>query len=1022
MSGRLGTHNSQLSAGMPYKPMNAIRNLNSVGLSHGLQPGSMLGLGPAAPASVVGNLLAQVWGGNDDKTEYDYLTNWHDIHGRHNGRTIVAESRRLTEEAINARGNFFLAAVAPVLLTNEMYVTISRSEPYIMPLDNIPMMGTPFESNRVAVQQSYGLMSYKGAESISSEFLRDVHYGKESLAELSYVLSRRMMVTLVDNVALACVDVPWMASVNMFKTLRNGGFAGHYIDAESFTFVGVNKDPKKMLHKIISKRTMRRPIDRIIVPEGKAHVFADALTSPKNMAYYMLAYDDATGKVIQMMFDNGEPSLGTIAVGGNGDMAVIEAPTQVSSSFDEPEQGVQRLHTYPVVGDLIQEQWGLTVEQATGSIDDVDVRTWSQSMTEITHPAMRHSAGLKYCAVFNDFGKEGGAPAAQHRDALTDDDFGDKYKKLVASYTSQPAKTYLSQPFDGLLDNNTPPVGSSSKKTHAQMDDWRQYYPIVGVYGRDGAVRIGTPKRLGDISLRGLSPYTLLDAVRKLKRATYGIAELKTKLVFATQFAGQHNATFGQTHENAMDIDGPVAESTFEQDRTALARVKTQHDLASALGKLARGPGSFVEHARHIPDSHVDAFIGFYKGALDQLHGLAGQEQLTAASENFKQRLSELQTLRGQALLLQAVNRASDKMSSANPSLATWNDRLFKNSEISGKSAPLKGATFKLEAALKQQPMQKPASHLGVPNSTLGAILDDRGKQAIYDAHADNLGMANHLIAVESFNLTGDARGNTDRGLYQHLLDLPFSYYALKGLYENFGISLFNVNRYRNRQYYENGALSGYISDRSYITMFTHPQARSGIDAIHGMVTETIEFRSAVIPLEPESTFIFPYAFANRLISEVNCRPARSFNEATSTEPDAPSCICTLVPKDEYVYDMPFSFTGNDIHENKPMSKHSDTDLIRMMFSEQWLNHSGTLSANPIVYDKNGTFSDIIHRAWTEVFNPKTSKHEPRNGTGPRAETFVNCSEAHEIWTGNAPRFPVQLDVCTFVRIEINVA
>jgi len=158
--------------GVPFRPR--VGRRNAVSISGAIAPGSMFGAsaGPAAPASTVANILASVWGSDDDKTEFDYMTNWHDIHGRHNGRTLVAESRRLTEEAINARGNFFLAFVAPVLLTNEMYITIARSEPYIMPLDNIPMQGTPFESNRITTQQQYGLMSYKGAESISSEYLQ----------------------------------------------------------------------------------------------------------------------------------------------------------------------------------------------------------------------------------------------------------------------------------------------------------------------------------------------------------------------------------------------------------------------------------------------------------------------------------------------------------------------------------------------------------------------------------------------------------------------------------------------------------------------------------------------------------------------------------------------------------------------------------------------------------------------------------------------------------------------------------
>src|SRR5688572_20646782 len=125
----------------------------AVNMSGAIMPGSMRGNGPAAPASTVSNILASVWGGGDDnKNEHAYLSNWHDIHGRHNGRTLVAESRRLTEEIINARGNFFLALVAPVLQTNEMYITISRKEPYIMPLDNIPMQGTPYESITVAAQ------------------------------------------------------------------------------------------------------------------------------------------------------------------------------------------------------------------------------------------------------------------------------------------------------------------------------------------------------------------------------------------------------------------------------------------------------------------------------------------------------------------------------------------------------------------------------------------------------------------------------------------------------------------------------------------------------------------------------------------------------------------------------------------------------------------------------------------------------------------------------------------------------
>jgi len=342
--------------------------------------------------------------------------------------------------------------------------------------------------------------------------------------------------------------------------------------------------------------------------------------------------------------------------------------------------------------------------------------------------------------------------------------------------------------------------------------------------------------------------------------------------------------------------------------------------------------------------------------------------------------------------------------------LGSLNERLYKNGETAGKAAPLKNATFSLDATLRAQ---KPPQRMGAAgNTALGASVLPLVPPPGVRAGAYN----SHLAAAQVFNLQGHRAT-----IYEWLLQLRFNFHTLSRLYRTFGLSLFNLNRWRNRQWYETSAISGFTADRSYITLFMHPQARSGVDHIHGMVSETIEFRSSVVPLEPETTFIFPYAFARRLMNETNCLPVRDYHEATSLSPDARSVLTTLVPKDEYQYDFPMSFTGRDIHENKPFSKHSDTEMIRALLGEMYLNTQGTLRASPVIYDKNGNFSDIVHKAWRIVWNPRTKTYDPSNGTGPRAETTVNCCEAHAIWVGESPRFPAQLEVCTFDRIEIAV-
>jgi hypothetical protein len=219
-------NNNMPFTNVPFTPTAArITRGNAVTGNGGMHmSGSMFGSGPA-PAGVVSNILASAWGGgNDNKYEFDYLTGWHNIHGRHNGVTLVAESQRLTEQVVNARGAIFLALTAPPLLTNEMYITIARSEPYIIPLDMMGMQGTPYESGRSASQETYGLASWKGMESITSEYLRDFYFGREALAELSYVLGRRMLVTLVDNVACALIDVPWQNAVKKFNHLQLGNY------------------------------------------------------------------------------------------------------------------------------------------------------------------------------------------------------------------------------------------------------------------------------------------------------------------------------------------------------------------------------------------------------------------------------------------------------------------------------------------------------------------------------------------------------------------------------------------------------------------------------------------------------------------------------------------------------------------------------------------------------------------------------------------------------------------------------
>jgi len=824
-----------------------------------------------------------------------------------------------------------------------------------------------------------------------------------------------MLVTLVDNAASASVDIPWTASVMRFKTLRTGSYAGHYIETEGLDFAGVNKNPSDMLKRIKNKRTLACPLDGLIVPQNKGHDFEDALKNPKNMDYYTLAWDEPTGKVIQLMFNNGPLSLGTVVVGQGEDMTVIECPTQVSSSFDTEEDGVQRLRTYPVIGDLIQERANVTVDEASGSVDDVDVGTWAESMTEMTHPTLRHDAGLKYCGVFGDYtGGNDNGPNPEHPGPADELDFGRQYLSLLRDYNedNNGEKHYLATPFGQLHDNNTPPPGTSKANSLRDMHNWRQHYSIVGVYKTGGAIRIAHPKRLGHVSLRGLHPNTVYDAVLKIEKVLQ-TRKINVNDAFARVHRLGSRSTFGNPAADldAMDIDAPVSQSVFEQDRTALANVNSQRDIGSALGHLARGPGSFLEHARHIPDSHMDAFIGFYKAALGQLHGLAGSDQLATATENFNNRLSDLQTLRGQGPLLEAVTRASDKINN-NASLATWNTRLYQNADIKTK-VPLKGAVFSLDGTLKQQPVAQQAPMFGIPNKPLGAVVADIGADEATDLPG---AYEAHIAAANTLGLTGDQ----DR-IYTKILALPFTYHHLSRLYRVFGVSLFNINRYRNRQYYEMCAISGFVRDRSYITMFTHPQARSGIDYIHGMVSETIEFRSSVIPLEPETTMIKPYAFCNRLMNEINCRPARNQEEARSTDPDAPSLICTMVPKDEYDYDFPMSFMGNDIHEHKPMSKKSDTPFLRKLLDEQWLEHQSATRANPVTYDKNGIFSDIIHRSWKLEMRAGIKDPRPVNGTGPRAETFVNCSEAHSVWVNASARFPVQLEVCTFVRREINV-
>lgn len=1027
VQGRAGGGLELANTNMPftnisYKPTQArITRGHAVSSNGMVTPGSAMGSAPAPPG-IVSNILAAAWGGgNDNKLEFDYLTNWHNIHGRHDGITLVAKSQRLAEEIVNARGALFLALVAPPLITNELYVTIANSEPYITPMDNMAMQGTPYESTRFATQETYGLASYKAMESITSEYLRDFYFGKEALAELSYVLGRRLLVTLVDNAASAIVDIPWKAALKKFMYNNSGSFVGYYVALEGIMFAGVNKNPKRALMKILETRTMPRPIDRIGVAENKGAIFKDALELPKNLAYYLLAYDNPTGQVISAMFDNGPLGVGSVGIGQGEGISVIQVPTMVSSSMDNEEDGVQRLRTFPVLGELIQERLDVTVQEATGSVNDNDVCTWSESMTEIVHPWLRHHHGLKYGGLFNTFEvDERGTPGPvqkQNKMGASDaSDFGEEYKKLVVTYANnRAAVTYLMHPNPS--DNNTPPHGSANARSLSEMKEWREYYPIVGVYqdlanAFGGSYYLAYPARVGDVSLRGIHPGTLRDATLKIDKDLRKLgnnvsANAKLAQVWSP-VPTQQSVSFASTALDAMDVSEPLHQAAFDQDRAALAQVTSARDLSvSVIGQLAHGTDSFVEHARHVPDSHLDQFITVYKACLDQLKNLSGSDALPLATDNFKNRLLEFQSLRGQASLLTAITRASDRVT-GNVPLAEWTQRLLKNAERNDRSG-FQNPTFVLEGLLKQTPVVSAGPSLGasVTNTLLGVGTPDTYLDSINNMNVGAFQLHRNRIADHGLDLH-------QTQIYNWLLTMPFNYWTLTRLYQTFGVTLVAINRYRNRQYYQMSAITGFCADRSYITMFTHPQARSGVAPVQGMVYETIEVRTSVIPLDPLSTMIFPYAFCDRLINEINCRPARTLDEATSVEPDAPSLWCTIVPKDESAYDFPFSLTGADIHANKPRAKHSDTDLLNALFKKSYLMQQGTRGKSPVVYQRNGVFADIIHRSWKRYFDERTRMWQNVNGTGPREESFVNACESHHIWAGAEPAFPVKADVLTY--------
>jgi hypothetical protein len=991
-------NNNMPFTNVPFTPTAArITRGNAVTGNGGMHmSGSMFGSGPA-PAGVVSNILASAWGGgNDNKYEFDYLTGWHNIHGRHNGVTLVAESQRLTEQVVNARGAIFLALTAPPLLTNEMYITIARSEPYIIPLDMMGMQGTPYESGRSASQETYGLASWKGMESITSEYLRDFYFGREALAELSYVLGRRMLVTLVDNVACALIDVPWQNAVKKFNHLQLGNYISYYVGLEGIMFAGVNKNPKRALNMILRQRTMRRALDRIAVAENQAHKFKEALELPKNLAYYLLAYDDPTGAVISAMFDNGPLGVGTIQEGQGEGLSVIQVPTQISSSADNEEDGVQRLRTYPVIGEMIQERFDVSVQAATGNTLDVDVRTWASTLTETTHPLLTHDAGLKYGGLFNTFDVAEGGPVGPNPEGQGPA-FGREYEILVKKYAAnRTIVEYLAHP--NPQDNNTPPSGSSNAKTIRDLD-FRKVYPIVGVYGPKDAYTLGVPRRVGDVSLRGMHPSTLKDAALKIDKVLRGVRdddERQTKLweqVQGPRHVDEDGYLGRRAPLDAMDIDAPI-QGNPTQDAQLLSRVNSFQDLTpQVIGQLSRGPDSFVEHARIVPDSHMDQFLAFYK---------AGLAQGAPAAENFKKRLLELQSLKNQNNLIAALTQASAKLAAGTP-IAEWSTPLVSNADRKDKT-PLANASFSFDTALKASTtsstvFQAKKSVFGAYPTDGGVVARgmDEGARALHVAKAMQMGLNEDQLAI-----------------YGWLLTLKFNYHTLTRLYQTFGVTLVNVNRYRNRQYYQMSAISGFIANQSYLTMFTHPQARSGVNPVQGMVYQTIEFRSSVIPLDPESTIIFPYAFCDRLINEINCRPAQTREQATSVDADAPSIWCTIVPKDETAYDFPLSLTGLDIHERKPRSKKSDTDLIKVLFGDQYLLQNGTTRKSPVVYARNGIFADIIHRSWKRVYDDLTEEWVNVNGTGPREESFVNSCEGHNIWAGVEPAFPVTKDVLQF--------
>jgi hypothetical protein len=285
-------------------------------------------------------------------------TQYNDFKAEYVNRVVPLFGTILTAAVLNARNNFLLNVVAPILETDDVNFSQSRHEFNQLDMDEIAELGIPTELSHINYNWTDTITEWAKGSSITRNLAMDPNFGESIWLEELSGLANSAIQTMCKQVIYQLLKIGYDNLIATGDTTYPQD-TNKLLLAESESTMIFALDPETGIRQIRDWETKIPEMDTAIMPGGAMRYLGNIAGDTATMVQQKLSTDPVSGNVL-VEFQEGPQSFKTIPLGSRR-LNFIELPGWRVNMIDDRVE--QPLRTIVTIGEYYPPNPKLKAEQ-----------------------------------------------------------------------------------------------------------------------------------------------------------------------------------------------------------------------------------------------------------------------------------------------------------------------------------------------------------------------------------------------------------------------------------------------------------------------------------------------------------------------------------------------------------------------------------------------------------------------------------------------------------------------------------